>query len=129
QDAVDDGATVPIYYGSRLARLDINHDEIEALSDQVDEVVEDGEDVTQRERTKGEWSRLEKLVGAAPRLRQVAADLVEHFETRTAMMDGTAMTVAMSRDICVQPCDDIFALRPQAPDTAPGECAIQIAMT
>ena len=135
QDAVDDGATVPIYYESRLAKLDINHDEIEALSDQVDEVVEDEEDVTQRERTKGEWSRLEKLVGAGPRLRQVAADLVEHFETRTAMMDGKAMIVAMSRDICVQLYDEIVALRPEwhgAPLGAaadPEKGAIKIVMT
>ncbi|WP_285260461.1 type I restriction endonuclease subunit R [Halopseudomonas bauzanensis] len=129
QDAVDDGATVPIYYESRLAKLDINHDEIEALSDQVDEVVEDEEDVTQRERTKGEWSRLEKLVGAAPRLRQVAADLVEHFETRTAMMDGKAMIVAMSRDICVQLYDEIVALRPQWHDPDPEKGAIKIVMT
>ncbi|NLC01129.1 MAG: type I restriction endonuclease subunit R, partial [Pseudomonas formosensis] len=129
QDAVDDGATVPIYYESRLAKLDINHDEIEALSDQVDEVVEDEEDVTQRERTKGEWSRLEKLVGAARRLRQVAADLVEHFETRTAMMDGKAMIVAMSRDICVQLYDEIVALRPQWHDPDPEKGAIKIVMT
>ncbi|MEE9707866.1 type I restriction endonuclease subunit R [Aeromonas veronii] len=68
QDAVDDGATVPIYYESRLAKLDLNHAEIAELSDQVDEVVEDEEDVSNREKTKGEWSRLEKLVGATPRL-------------------------------------------------------------
>ncbi|NLY57283.1 MAG: type I restriction endonuclease subunit R, partial [Gammaproteobacteria bacterium] len=129
QDAVDDGATVPIYYESRLAKLDINHDEIETLSDQVDEVVEDEEDVTQRERTKGEWSRLEKLVGAGPRLRQVAADLVEHFETRTAMMDGKAMIVAMSRDICVQLYDEIVALRPEWHDPDPEKGAIKIVMT
>ncbi|SFQ83436.1 type I restriction enzyme, R subunit, partial [Halopseudomonas formosensis] len=129
QDAVDDGATVPIYYESRLAKLDINHDEIEALSDQVDDIVEDEEDVTQRERTKGEWSRLEKLVGAGPRLRQVAADLVEHFETRTAMMDGKAMIVAMSRDICVQLYDEIVALRPQWHDPDPEKGAIKIVMT
>ena len=83
QDAVDDGATVPIYYESRLAKLDLNHAEIEKLSDQVEDIVEDEEDVCNREKTKGEWSRLEKLVGAEPRIQQVAADLVEHFEART----------------------------------------------
>ncbi|MCF7971589.1 MAG: type I restriction endonuclease subunit R, partial [Methylococcaceae bacterium] len=82
QDAVDDGATVPIYYESRLAKLDLNHADIEALSSQVDDVIEDEEDVGLREKTKGEWSRLEKLVGAGPRLKQVAADLVAHFESR-----------------------------------------------
>ncbi len=113
QDAVDDGATVPIYYESRLAKLDINRELIEALSDQVEEVVEDEEDVGARERTKGEWSRLEKLVGAAPRLQQVAEDLVSHFEARTATLDGKAMIVAMSRDICVQLYNAIVRLRPE----------------
>ena len=74
KDAVDDDATVPIFYQSRLAKLDLNHAEIAALSEQVDEIVEDEEDVRAREKTKGEWSRLEKLVGATPRLKQVAAD-------------------------------------------------------
>ncbi|MCB0337548.1 MAG: type I restriction endonuclease subunit R, partial [Bdellovibrionales bacterium] len=85
QDAVDDGATVPIYYESRLAKLDLNHDEIEKLSSQVDEVVEDEEDLSIREKTKGEWSRLEKLVGATPRLKQIAEDIVNHFDTRTSL--------------------------------------------
>ena len=129
QDAVDDGATVPIYYESRLAKLDINHEEIEALSDQVEEVVEDEEDITQREKTKSEWSRLEKLVGAGPRLKQVAADLVEHFEARTAVIDGKAMIVAMSRDICVQLYKEIVALRPHWHDPDPEKGAIKIVMT
>lgn len=129
QDAVDDGATVPIYYESRLAKLDINHEEIEALSDQVEEVVEDEEDITQREKTKSEWSRLEKLVGAGPRLKQVAADLVEHFEARTAVIDGKAMIVAMSRDICVQLYNEIVTLRPHWHDPDPEKGAIKIVMT
>ncbi|WP_419636042.1 type I restriction endonuclease subunit R, partial [Thiolapillus sp.] len=119
QDAVDDGATVPIYYESRLAKLELNVDEIEALSDQVDEVVEDEEDIGQREKTKGEWSRLEKLVGATPRLQQVAADLIDHFEARTATMDGKAMIVGMSRDICAQLYNEIVALRPDWHDPDP----------
>jgi type I restriction enzyme R subunit len=129
QDAVDDGATVPIYYESRLAKLDINRELIEALSDQVEEVVEDEEDVGARERTKGEWSRLEKLVGAAPRLQQVAEDLVSHFEARTATLDGKAMIVAMSRDICVQLYNAIVRLRPEWHDPDPEKGAIKIVMT
>ncbi|MBG2874063.1 type I restriction endonuclease subunit R [Proteus alimentorum] len=129
QDAVDDGATVPIYYESRLARLDLNHAEIAELSDQVDEVVEDEEDVSRREKTKGEWSRLEKLVGATPRLSQVAADLIEHFETRNATMDGKAMIVAMSRDICVHLYNEIVALRPEWHSDDPEQGAIKIVMT
>ncbi|MEC9413088.1 MAG: type I restriction endonuclease subunit R [Pseudomonadota bacterium] len=129
QDAVDDGATVPIYYESRLAKLDLNHAEIAQLSAQVDEVVEDEEDLSNREKTKGEWSRLEKLVGATPRLSQVAADLIEHFETRNATMDGKAMIVAMSRDICAHLYNEIVALRPEWHSDDPEKGAIKIVMT
>ena len=129
QDAVDDGATVPIYYESRLAKLDINREEIEALSDQVDEVIEDEEDTGAREKTKGEWSRLEKLVGANPRLKDIAADFVTHFETRNKSMDGKAMIVGMSREICVHLYNEIIALRPEWHDTDPTKGAIKIIMT
>lgn len=112
QDAVDDGATVPIYYESRLAKLDINEAEIELLNEEVEEVVEDEENVAARERTKGKWAALEKLVGARARIQEVAEDLVNHFEERTATIDGKAMFVCMSRDICVQMFDAITALRP-----------------
>ena len=113
QDAVDDGATVPIYYESRLAKLDINQAQIEQLSDEVDEIFEDEETVAVREAAKTQWAALEKLVGAEPRVRQVAADIVKHFEARTAAIDGKAMVVAMSRQICVDLFDAIVALRPQ----------------
>ena len=129
QDAVNDGATVPIYYESRLAKLDLNHAEIAELSNQVDEVVEDEEDVSSREKTKGEWSRLEKLVGSTPRLSQVAADLIEHFESRNATMDGKAMIVGMSRDICAHLYNEIVALRPEWHSDDPDKGAIKIVMT
>jgi len=129
QDAVEDGATVPIYYESRLAKLDINKAEIEELSDQVDEVVEDEEDVGSREKTKGEWSRLEKLVGATPRLKQIAADLVTHFETRTEATAGKGMIVTMSREICVHLYNEIIALRPDWHDDDPKKGKIKIVMT
>jgi type I restriction enzyme R subunit len=129
QDAVDDGATVPIYYESRLVKLDLNHAEIEALSDQVEDVVEDEEDISNREKTKSEWSRLEKLVGTEPRIRQVAADLVEHFEERIRSMDGKGMIVGMSRNICVNLYNAIVELRPDWHDTDPDKGAIKIVMT
>lgn len=129
QDAVDDGATVPIYYESRLAKLDINQAEIEELSDQVDEVVEDEEDVGNREKTKSEWSRLEKLVGATPRLKQIAADLVTHFEARTETTAGKGMIVTMSREICVHLYNEIVALRPDWHDPDPEKGKIKIVMT
>ena len=112
QDAVDDGSTVPIYYESRLAKLNINQTEIETLNADVDEVIEDEDDTATREETKSKWAALAKLVGADPRLKEVAQDLVTHFETRTSTLDGKAMIVAMSRDICVSLFDEIIALRP-----------------
>ena len=113
QDAVDDGATVPIYYESRLAKLDINSEEIEELNREVDEVMEDEEDIAAREQAKSRWAQLAKLVGAEPRLKEVAEDLVEHFEARIESLDGKAMIVCMSRQICVNLFDELVALRPE----------------
>ncbi|MCB1994860.1 MAG: type I restriction endonuclease subunit R [Burkholderiaceae bacterium] len=129
QDAVDDGATVPIYYESRLAKLDVNQAEIDALNAQVDEVVEDEEDLASREKTKSEWAALEKLVGADPRLQQVAKDLVQHFEARISTIDGKAMIVCMSREICVRLYNAITALRPGWHSDDPAEGAIKVVMT
>ncbi|MEM6468307.1 MAG: type I restriction endonuclease subunit R, partial [Planctomycetota bacterium] len=112
QDAVDDGATVPIYYESRLVKIDINRADIDELNKDVDEIIEDEEDVAAREKTKGRWAELTKLVGAEPRLQQIAADMVEHFEKRTASIDGKAMFVGMSRQICVDLFAEIIKLRP-----------------
>jgi type I restriction enzyme R subunit len=129
QDAVDDGATVPIYYESRLAKLDVKQAEIDVLNEQVDEVVEDEEDIASREKTKSEWAALEKLVGAEPRLAQVAKDLVDHFETRSAVLDGKAMIVCMSRDICAQLYKAIVTQRPNWHDDDPEKGAIKVVMT
>ena len=129
QDAVDDGATVPIYYESRLAKLDINTADIEALNAEVEEVIEDEEDIASRENTKSKWAALEKLVGSAPRVEQVAKDLVSHFETRIASMPGKAMIVCMSRDICVELYNAIVALKPEWHDADPNKGAIKIVMT
>lgn len=129
QDAVDDGATVPIYYESRLAKLDINKAEIEQLNEEVEEVLEDEESLAERESTKSKWSQLAKLVGAEPRLAQVAADLVQHFEQRNASMEGKGMIVCMSRDICVGLYDALVALRPDWHDPDPTKGAIKIVMT
>jgi type I restriction enzyme R subunit len=129
QDAVDDGATVPIYYESRLAKLDINRAEIEALSDQVEEVFEDEESVALREAGKSKWAALEKLVGADPRIQQVAADIVQHFEARNAAVEGKGMIVAMSREICAHLYKAIVALRPGWHSTDPAQGAIKVVMT
>ena len=129
QDAVDDGATVEIFYESRLAKLDVNAAEIERLSAEVEEVIEDEEDENAREKTKSLWSTLEKLVGAKERIEEVAADLVKHFDTRTAVLDGKAMIVGMSRDICARLYAAIVALRPDWHDPDIEKGAIKVVMT
>lgn len=132
QDAVDDGATVPIFYESRLAKLDINSSDIEALNDEVDEILEEGEDeedISSRESAKSKWSALEKLVGSEPRLQQVGQDLVRHFEERTATMPGKGMIVSMSREICVDMYDAIVAIKPEWHDLDPAKGSIKIVMT
>lgn len=129
QDAVDDGATVPIYYESRLAKLDVNRAEIDELSDRVEEVVEEYEEESEREKAKSEWSTLAKLVGASPRIAQVAEDLVHHFEKRTAAIAGKAMVVGMSREICVDLYNAITELRPEWHDEDPEKGQIKIIMT
>ena len=129
QDAVDDGATVPIYYESRLAKLDINEAEMEALNDEVEEVIEDEEDVATRESTKSKWAALEKLVGSEPRMALVGKDLVAHFENRISTMPGKAMAVCMSREICVDLYDAIIAIKPEWHDLDPTKGAIKIVMT
>ncbi|SCZ68387.1 type I restriction endonuclease subunit R [Thiohalomonas denitrificans] len=129
QDAVDDGATVPIYYESRLAKLDIKQAEIDALNDDVDEVFEQEEDIAAREKAKSKWAALEKLVGSTPRIKEVAEDLVAHFENRTTTMPGKGMIVTMSREICVDMYDAIVALRPDWHDPDPAKGAIKVVMT
>lgn len=129
QDAKDDGATVPIYYESRLAKLDIKQNEIEALNDDVEEVIEDEEDVSEREKTKSQWAALEKLVGSEPRIEQVAKDLVAHFENRISTMPGKAMIVCMSREICVDMYKAIVNLKPEWHDADTSKGAIKIVMT
>lgn len=113
EDEKTDKATVPIYYESRLAKLDINRAEIDALNKDVEEVIEDEEDVSARESTKSKWAALATLVGAKERVNEIAADLVEHFETRTSVLEGKGMIVAMSREICVHLFQEIIQLRPE----------------
>jgi type I restriction enzyme R subunit len=98
--AVEDGATVPIYYESRLARIDLAEDEKPGIDAEVEALLEDEEE-TSREKAKQKWATVEALVGSDNRLRQVARDIVQHLEDRVAALDGKAMLVCMSRRICV----------------------------
>jgi len=129
EDAVKDGATVPIYYESRLAKLDLKESELPVIDGEIEEVIEDDEDSATREETKSKWAALEKLVGAQPRIAQVAADIVNHFESRIASVDGKAMIVCMSRDICAHLYNEIVTLRPEWDSSDPATGAIKIIMT
>ena len=128
QQAKEDGATVAIYYESRLAKLSLKEDELPHLDEEVDELAEDEEESTQA-KLKSRWAALEKVVGAEPRVAAVAVDLVKHFEERNKAQDGKAMVVAMSRDICVHLYDEIIKLRPDWHDADPEKGAVKIVMT
>ncbi len=128
QQAKEDGATVAIYYESRLAKLGLKDDELATIDDEVDELAE-AEEESQRTKLKSRWAALEKVVGAEPRIASVAADLVEHFEERSKAQTGKAMAVAMSRDICVHLYNEIIKLRPDWDSTDPEQGAIKIVMT
>ncbi len=128
QQAKDDGATVAIYYESRLAKLSLNSDQIPRIDDDVDELAEDEED-SEQAKLKSRWAALEKIVGAEPRIKQVAADLINHFEERNKAQYGKAMIVGMSRDICVHLYNEIIALRPEWHSDDPTNGAIKVVMT
>ncbi|HHU4149477.1 type I restriction endonuclease subunit R [Pseudomonas aeruginosa] len=128
QQAKEDGATVAIYYESRLAKLSLKDSELAHIDDEVDELAEDEEE-DQQSRLKSRWAALEKVVGAEPRIKSVAADLVAHFEERNQAQSGKAMVVAMSREICVHLYNEIIALRPEWHDEDPEKGAVKIVMT
>ena len=123
-----DGATVAIYFESRLAKLGLKADMLPDIDAEVDELAEDEEE-DQQAKLKSKWAALEKVVGAEPRIKQVAADLVDHFEERNKAQTGKAMVVAMSRDICVHLYNAIIALRPDWHDEDPEKSMIKIVMT
>jgi type I restriction enzyme, R subunit len=129
EQAVRDGATVPIYYESRLARLELKEADVGQLDNEVDELAEDEEGDAAKVAKLRRWAALEQLVGAPPRIQKVAADIVAHFESRLTAMDGKAMVVAMSRDICVHLYNAIVALRPDWHSEDPMQGAIKVVMT
>jgi len=111
QRAVEDKATVPIYYESRLAKLELPEAEKPKVDIDFEEATE-GEEVERRERLRTKWAAMEAIVGTEKRLRTVAKDLVKHFEERLEVMEGKAMVVCMSRRICVDLYNEIVKLRP-----------------
>ena len=128
QRAVEDGATVPIYYESRLASLALDETEKPTIDAGFEEVTE-GEEVDRRERLKTKWAQLEAIVGAEKRVALVARDIVEHFEHRREAMDGKAMVVCMSRRICIDLYRELVRLRPEWRDADDSRGALKVVMT
>jgi type I restriction enzyme R subunit len=126
--AVKDGATVPIYYESRLAKIQLTEEAKPHLDSDFEEATE-GEEVDKKERLKTKWAALEALVGAEARVELIAADLVKHFEDRLSTMEGKGMIVCMSRRICVEVYDAIKALRPDWHSTDDATGGIKVVMT
>ena len=126
--SVEDGATVPIHYESRLARLELDDAERPAIDPDFEEATE-GEEIERKERLKTKWAQLEAIVGAPNRVRQVAEDIVDHFEERLEAMDGKAMVVCMSRRICVDLYHELARLRPDWQDDDDDKGSIKVVMT
>lgn len=109
--AVEDGATVPIFYEGRLAKIDLREEEKPTIDPEFEEITE-GEEETYKQKLRTKWAALEAMVGTEKRISIVAEDLVHHFEDRLLALDGKAMVVCMSRRICVDMYNAIVKLRP-----------------
>ena len=128
QRAVEDGATVPIYYENRLAKLTLPEELKPKIDEEFEEVTE-REEVERKEKLKTKWAQLEAIVGAEPRLRMIAQDIVEHFERRLEALDGKGMIVCMSRRICVDLYNQIIRLRPEWHHEDDDKGVIKVVMT
>jgi type I restriction enzyme, R subunit len=128
QQAVEDGATVRIYYENRLAKIDLLEDEKPRVDEEFEELTE-SEELTDRQRLKSKWARLEAIVGNERRLALIAKDIVQHFEARNSVLDGKAMIVCMSRRICVDLYDQIKKIRPDWHSDEDTEGTMKVVMT
>ena len=128
QRAVEDQATVPIYYESRLAKLTLDESERPKIDPGFEEATE-GEEVARKEKLKSKWAQLEAVVGTKQRLKLVAGDIVSHFEDRNEAMDGKAMVVCMSRRICVDLYRELMRLRPDWHHDDDAKGSLKVVMT
>ncbi|MBN4079621.1 type I restriction endonuclease subunit R [bacterium AH-315-C08] len=126
--AVEDGATVPIYYESRLARIELKEEEKPNLDPEFDEITE-GEEETGKQKLRTKWAALEGMVGAEKRVNLVAKDLVEHFEKRLQVLDGKALMVCMSRRICMDVYEAIRKIKPEWHSEDDAKGAMKIVMS
>ena len=128
QRSVEDGATVPIHYESRLARLELDESKRPTIDPDFEEATE-GEEIERKERLKTKWAQLEAVVGAGNRVKQIAEDIVDHFEQRLEALEGKAMVVCMSRRICVALYNELVRLRPDWCDDDDAKGSIKVVMT
>jgi type I restriction enzyme R subunit len=128
QQAVEDGATVRIFYESRLAKIELDPKEQEIIDQRIEEVTEEDE-LTERQQRYAKWTQQEAIVGSDKRLKQVAFDLVKHFEQRSEVFDGKGMIVNMSRRICVALHNEIIKIRPEWYSGDDDKGAIKVIMT
>ncbi len=126
--AVEDEATVKIYYENRVIKVETDDEELKKIDDEFEEITE-GQEETVREKYKTKWSRLETVVGSPNRIKQLAKDIVEHFEEKQKTIDGKAMIVCMSRRICVDLYDEIIKLRPSWHNDDVNKGVIKVVMT
>ncbi len=126
--AVGDGATVPIYYESRLARLALDENEKPHIDPGFEEATE-GEEISRREKLKTKWAQLEAIVGAKKRVKLIAKDIVDHFEKRLEVMEGKAMVVCMSRRLCIALYRELVRLRPDWQGEGDEEGIVKVVMT
>ena len=128
QRAVEDKATVPIYYESRLARLSLDETERPNIDPGFEEATE-GEEVARQEKLKTKWAQLEAIVGTEKRLKLIAQDIVAHFKQRLEALDGKAMVVCMSRRICIALYRELVRLRPDWHREEDDKGQIKVVMT
>jgi type I restriction enzyme, R subunit len=128
QQAVKDGATVPIYYESRVAKINFEEQKKITLDTLFEELTE-GEELTNQQKLKARWSSIEAVIGSEPRIDKIAEDLITHFEKRTSVLPGKAMIVCMSRRICVEMYDALIKLRPNWHNTADDKGRLKVIMT
>jgi len=126
--AVEDGATVRIFYENRLAKIELDEKEREILDEKIEDVTEEDE-LTERQQRFARWTQQEAIVGSEKRLKQVAKDLVHHFEQRNEAFDGKGMIVCMSRRICVAMHNEIIKLRPEWYNNEDDKGKIKVIMT
>ena len=126
--AVEDEATVKIYYENRIIKLEADEEELKAIDEEFDNLTEGQEDI-EKEKNKGKWTRLEAIVGSPNRIKKLAEDIVNHYEEKSKAIDGKAMVVCMSRKICVDLYEQIVALRPSWHSDDDTKGKIKVVMT